>query len=143
MKRLNKLAVIGMTMAAVITLSLVNPALAQRDKQGPDPERQEKHLAMLKDRLDLSDGQVNEIKAIMKQSRLEAEKDREKMKGDREEARKVREARRKANDEKIKSILNDKQKKEFDKVKDEIHQRRESRDRDGKHGQREGRRGNR
>ena len=148
MKALSKITIVGLTVAVAIMFSaLINPALAQRDKQGPDPNRQERHLQLLKDRLDLTDGQVNEIKAIMAQARNEAEKAREDRKGDREAAMKDRKARREANDEKIKSVLNDNQKKEYETVKDELRQRRESRD--GERGKRDGsgkrgdRRGNR
>ena len=77
MKALNKITITGLTVAVAIMFSaFVNPSFAQRAKQGPDPERQERHLQLLKDRLELTDGQVNEIKAIMETNRIEAEKQR-------------------------------------------------------------------
>jgi len=139
MRSSSKITVVGLTIASVIMLSsLINPAEAQRGKQGPDQERQARHLTLLKDKLDLTDGQVDEIKIIMKEARLEAEAEREQYKGDREAARNAREARRLANETKIKSVLNDQQKLEFDKVKDEFHQGRGSKGRDGTRGKRDG-----
>lgn len=90
-------------------------------------DRQERRLEMMKQRLELTDGQVNEIRAIMESARLEAERDREKYRetNDRDGAREATEVRRKATEEKIKAILNDKQKEEFDKMKDEMGRRKD------------------
>lgn len=90
-------------------------------------DRQERRLEMMKQRLELTDGQVNEIRAIMESARLEAERDREKYRetNDREGAREAMEVRRKTTEEKIGAILNDKQKEEFDKMKDEMGRRKD------------------
>lgn len=90
-------------------------------------DRQERRLEMMKQRLELTDGQVNEIRAIMESARLEAERDREKYRetNDRDGAREATEVRRKATEEKIRAILNDKQKEEFDKMKDEMGRRKD------------------
>lgn len=108
-------------------------ALADEQK-----DRQEQRLTIMKDRLKLSDGQVNEIRAIMESARLRAERDREKFResGDREAARKIAEARREETEKKILAVLNEKQRKEYDKMRDEIRKRRD--DRDGKPGGRRG-----
>ncbi len=102
---------------AIFCLLHASPVFA--DEQA---ERQEKRLTIMKDKLELSDGQVNEIKAIMESARLEAEGDREKYRETRDPdaARKAREQRRHATEKKIKAVLNDKQKTEFDKMKDEF-----------------------
>lgn len=90
---------------------------------------QNKRLEMMRERLKLSDGQVNEIKAIMETARLKAEKDREKFMEarDREGARKAAEARQKEIQDKIRAVLNDKQKKEYDKMLKEMREQREKR----------------
>ena len=92
-------------------------------------DRAERRLTIMKEKLDLTDGQVNEIRAIMESARLQAERDREKFRaaGDREGAKKAAAERRKATDEKILAVLNDKQKKEYDKLKDEMRQRKDRR----------------
>ncbi len=90
-------------------------------------DRQERRLEMMKRRLELTDGQINEIRAIMESARLEAERDRQKYRetNDREGTRETAEIRRKATEERIGAILNDKQKEEFDKMKDEMGRRKD------------------
>ncbi|OGC92898.1 MAG: hypothetical protein A2W25_10120 [candidate division Zixibacteria bacterium RBG_16_53_22] len=109
----------------------VSPAMAQR---GPSPERTDKHIALLKEKLNLTDSQAEKIKTIMEDSRKEAMSQREKHKGDPEATAKFREEHRRATDEKIKAVLNDDQKKEYDKIKDEfrknMQERRQKRDMD-------------
>jgi len=105
---------------------------------GEIDQRQEQHLTLMKERLKLTDGQVNEIKAIMETARLERERDRDQIResreegkprdpADREQMRAQAEARQKATDDKIRAILNDEQKKEFDKLNQEIRNRNERR----------------
>jgi protein CpxP len=118
-------------------------SISQADEMA---DRAERHVALMKDRLELTDGQVNEIRAIMETSRLQAERDREKFReaGDRDAARAAAEARRQETDQKIKAVLNENQKKEYEKVKEEMRQRRENRgDRPGarRDGMKGGRRG--
>lgn len=131
------------TLMIIIFMGLsYSPAVADERS-----DRAERRLTIMKDRLDLTDGQVNEIRAIMETARLRAERDREKFReaGDREGAKKASEARRKTTDEKIMAVLNDKQKKEYDKLKDEMRQRKDKRgDRKGqRRGGKRGGRGNR
>lgn len=130
------------TIAAMVAIAMSfgvfnSPAIADERS-----DRAERRLIVMKEKLDLTDGQVNEIRAIMETARLEAERDREKFRDarDRDEARKAAEARQKETDRKIKTILNEKQRKEYDKLKEELRQRRENRgDRPG--GRRDGMRG--
>jgi Spy/CpxP family protein refolding chaperone len=94
-------------------------ALAQR---GPAPEKTDRHLAMLKDKLKLTDSQAEKIKSIMDESQKEAMAQREKHAGDPDAAAKFRGEHRKATDDKIKAVLNDQQKKEYDKIKGDFRQ---------------------
>jgi Spy/CpxP family protein refolding chaperone len=136
--------IMAIMLAIAISTAVFNsPAVAD---EKPDPAEQ--RLTIMKEKLDLTDGQVNEIRAIMQMARLEAERDREKFREtrDREEARKAAEARQKETDKKIKTVLNEKQRKEYDKLKEELRQRRENRgDRPGgkRDGMRDGKRGGR
>jgi Spy/CpxP family protein refolding chaperone len=105
-------------------------------------DRQNRRLEIMKERLELTDGQVNEIRAIMETARLQAEKDREKFReeGDREGALKAARARQEETERKIKAVLNEKQNKEYDKLKEEMRRRDNNRgDRPGK--SRDGKRG--
>lgn len=111
--------------AISIALSLGLPsAIVRADEM---TERQEKHLAMLKERLNLTDGQVNEIRAIMESARLQGERDREKYREarDPEGGRKAAIIRQKDTEEKIRAVLNDKQKKQYDKFREEMEKRRD------------------
>lgn len=128
--------------ATTIMISLFGLySISQADEKA---DRAERHLAVMKDRLELTDGQVNEIRAIMETARLQAEKDREKFReaGDRDAARKAAEARRQETDRKIMSVLNENQKKEYEKFKEEMRQRKQDRgERPG--GRRDGMKGGR
>ena len=142
MKIRQLIRIVATVLTVIIFMGLsYSPAVADERS-----DRGERRLTIMKDKLDLTDGQVNEIRAIMETARLRAERDREKFRaaGDREGAKKAAEARRKATDEKILAVLNDKQKKEYDKLKDEMRQRKDRRgDRKGERrgGKRGGRRG--
>jgi Spy/CpxP family protein refolding chaperone len=116
----------ALAIAAAIGMMLfaVSAALAQR---GPTPEKTDRHLAQLKERLKLTDAQAEKIKAIMDESQKEAMAERDKHKGDPEAAAKFREDHRKATDEKIKAVLNDEQKKEYETAKDELRQKMQDR----------------
>jgi hypothetical protein len=105
----------------------VSTAFAQR---GPDPEKAEKRLSILKDRLKLTDAQAEQIKVIMQDSQKQAEAERGKHKGDPEAAAKFREEHRQATETKIKGVLNDDQKKEYDKIKGDFRQNKQERRRD-------------
>lgn len=123
----------------IIIFMVLSYSLGVADERS---DRAERRLTIMKEKLDLTDGQVNEIRAIMETARLQAERDREKFRaaGDREGAKKASAERQKATDEKIMAVLNDKQKKEYDKLKDEMRQRKDKRgDRKGR--KRGGRRG--
>ncbi len=142
MKTGQSIRIIATALMVIIFMGLSH-SLAIADERS---DRGERRLTIMKEKLDLTDGQVNEIRAIMETARLRAERDREKFRagGDREGAKKAAEARRKATDEKIMAVLNDKQKKEYDKLKDEMRQRKDRRgDRKGQRGggKRGGRRG--
>ncbi len=142
MKTGQAIRIVATTLTIIIFVGIsLSPAVADERS-----DRGERRLTIMKERLELTDGQVNEIRAIMETVRLQAERDREKFRaaGDREGAKKAAEARRKATDEKIMAVLNDKQKKEYDKLKDEMRQRKDRRgDRKGQRqgGKRGGRRG--
>lgn len=119
--KINRITLIILAFTAIL---LTMSTFAFAEKQA---DRQERRLEMMKQRLELTDGQVNEIRAIMESARLEAERDRQKYReaNDREGARENAEVRRKTTEEKIGAILNDKQKKEFDKMKDEMGRRKD------------------
>jgi len=98
-------------------------------------DRVERHVAMLKDKLKLSGDQVTKIRAVLQDEQKQAQADRDKLKGDREAMRKAMTDRRKATDDKIKAVLTSDQKKQYDKVQDDLRKqvqdRREHRDRQG------------
>jgi hypothetical protein len=122
-------------MAGVLILS-GGQATAQPGP-GPNKDRIDNRVAFLKGKLDLTDKQADQIKSILEGSRKEAEAQRGKLPGDREAAAKIREEHRKATEDKIKAILSDKQKKEYDKIKDDFRQRGDrdrKRDHEGKNG---------
>ncbi len=108
---------IAVTAIVGIMVFMSSLASAQR---GPDSLRAERHVDMLKERLKLSDEQTAKIRDIIMNEHKNGRPERGFGNGDRETAMKAREARRKAADEKIKAVLNDDQKKEFDKIKDEL-----------------------
>ena len=103
---------------ATIILGMTSGVLGANDIADEIADRQEKHLAMLKEKLELTDGQVNEIRAIMESARLQGERDRQKFREarDPEAGRKASIARQQATEEKIRGVFNDKQKKEYDKI---------------------------
>ena len=119
--KINRITLIILAFTAIL---LTMSTFAFAEKQA---DHQERRLEMMKQRLELTDGQVNEIRAIMESARLEAERDRQKYRetNDREGARENAEVRRKATEEKIGAILNDKQKEEYDKMKDEMGRRKD------------------
>jgi Spy/CpxP family protein refolding chaperone len=111
---------------AITTIGIMFLAVAPAGAQlGPGPERTDKQLAMLKERLNLTDKQAEQIKGIMEESRKQALAERGKHKGDPESASKFREEHRKATDEKIMAVLNGDQKKEYAKIKDEMRRNRQ------------------
>ena len=128
--------------ATIMMMSVIGLfSVARADEKA---DRAERHISLMKDRLELTDGQVNEIRAIMETARLQAERDREKFQkaGDRDAARAAAEARRQETDKKIMAVLNKNQKKEYEKFKEEMRQRRQDRgDRPG--GRRDGMKGGR
>jgi len=118
------------SMTGIVFLGSLNPIFAEDKNERPRrPDRAENRLTMLKERLELTDGQYNEIRAIMESARLEGLRDREKYTkaGDPEGGRKAAMERQKQTEEKIKAVLNDKQKKEFEKINKEMNQRKEKR----------------
>jgi hypothetical protein len=86
--------------------------------QAPENESA-KHLAMLKERLNLTDAQVSQIQTIFEESKKQALTEKEKNSGISDQALKDRMDARKATDEKIMSVLNDDQKKEYSKIQQE------------------------
>jgi Spy/CpxP family protein refolding chaperone len=141
MKTSQSIRIVATLMIIIFMVLSYSPGVADERS-----DRAERRLAIMKDKLDLTDGQVNEIRAIMETARLQAERDHEKFReaGDRKGAKKAAEARQKATDEKIMALLSDRQKKEYDKLKDEMRQRKDRRgDRKGERrgGKRGGRRG--
>jgi len=118
--RTGKLAML--ILAAVLAGSMIGATAASAQPEKTEPDRAERRLEMLKDRLKLDDNQVQKIRAIMEESRKGAEAERSKHMGDREAAEKFRTEHRKATDEKIKGVLNDEQKKEYDKIKEDRRQ---------------------
>ena len=136
------------TIAAMLAIAISTGVFYYTAMADEKTDRAEQRLTKKKEKQDLTDGQVNEIRAIIQTARLEAQRDREKFREarDREEARKAAEARQKETDKKIKTVLNEKQRKEYDKLKQELRQRRENRgDRPGgkRDGIRDGKRGGR
>ena len=95
----------------------------------PQPPGIDDHLAALKERLKLSDGQAAQIRGILEENRKIGDANREKnkadrgkSKADREQVMKEAQKRQQAADEKIKAVLNDEQKSEYDKIKKEQRQ---------------------
>ena len=82
-----------------------------------------RHLAMLKDRLKLTDTQVSQIQTIFEESPRQALTEKEKTSGISDQALKDRMDARKATDEKIMSVLNDDQKTEYSKIQQEEQKR--------------------
>jgi len=115
--------------------------------QGPQMGNNlEKHLSILRERLNLSDDQVVRVRNILEDHQKIAETERNRYRGNRDEAMKAAEQRRQETDEKIKAVLNGEQKKEYDKVKDKIRKEVMKNRKDGQGkpgGGRQGRRGER
>ncbi len=76
------------------------------------------HLAFLKSKLNLTDVQAEKVKAILDESQKTAMTDRQKYKGNKDAIRSASMERQKSMDEKIMAVLDENQKKEFDKIKD-------------------------
>lgn len=115
--------------AGIIALATLFGAAAAYGQSKPtadqQQDRQNDRLEIMKKRLELTEGQENEIRAIMETARIQAEKDREKFREERnrEEARKTAQERRQETERKIKAVLNEKQKKEYDKFREETRRR--------------------
>jgi len=120
-----KLTVIA-AVAAFITIGYLVPGAYA------DDIRAERHAAYLKDRLKLTDSQAQQVKGIVLDAQKKSELERGKNMGNRDAARKAAMDRRRATDDKIKAVLNDDQKKQFEKIKDDL--REGGRQRGNKHG---------
>jgi hypothetical protein len=129
------MVMMGTAIAILIGFSAVS---AQRGDGGPSPEKTDRHVALLKERLDLSDRQAQEIRSIIEESQKQAEAKRGKYVGNPEAARKFREEHRQATDEKIKGVFNEDQKREYEKIKDKFRREISLKDREGKGGSRPG-----
>jgi Spy/CpxP family protein refolding chaperone len=109
---------VGIALFSLSTALAVNgpgPAKAYTDKTSA-------HVAMLKERLKLTDIQAEKIKAILEESHKQVMTDKVMNMSDPAAVAKWRAEQRQATDEKIKALLTDEQKKEFDKMNAERHQ---------------------
>jgi hypothetical protein len=113
-----KRKIMTLVMMALLAF-VVSQASAQQISKTPDKNGIEKHLAMLKERLNLSDTQVSQIQTIFEESTKQAITEKDKNSGNPDQALKDRMDARKATDEKIMNVLNDDQKKEYSKIKTE------------------------
>jgi hypothetical protein len=149
-------ALFAVTLILALIFSMPAYAQKQRSSEGaPDQEigrepqagmNLDKHLSILRERLKLSDSQVTSVRGILEEHQKIADAERDKNRGNRDEAMKAAEKRRQETDVKIKAVLNEEQKKEYEKVKDEIRKevmknRKDRQERPG--GGRPGRRGRR
>jgi Spy/CpxP family protein refolding chaperone len=113
------LALFIVTMAA----SAISQPAGKDNKPQPgknDNNRVERRLTMLKEKLNLSEQQTDQIKAILEDAQKQRAMDSDKKQGNPEAAEKIRAERRKATVDKIMAVLNDDQKKEFEKMKDDF-----------------------
>jgi LTXXQ motif family protein len=115
-KKLFKFAIMS---AIAIGLMATSAAWAAKSSSS---EKIDKHLAMLKERLQLTDIQTQKVKVILEESQRENMAMRSKTMTDKTAASRMYEEHRKATDDKIRAVLTDEQKKEFDQMNMESHQ---------------------
>jgi hypothetical protein len=97
-------------------------AAVSAQPQMPDSARIDRHITMLKTRLNLSDSQTVQIRTILENEQKQAAADREKYRGDFNAMRKARTERRQETDGQIMKVLNKDQQKEYDKIQKEFRQ---------------------
>ncbi len=114
-------SLLGVAVVLALAIGLMAMSTAWAAK-GATPEKIDKHLAMLKERLNLTDVQTQKIRAILEESQMEHMAMKDKPMTDQAAAAKMHEEHRKAMDEKIKAVLTAEQKKEYDKMIMENHQ---------------------
>ncbi len=114
-KRITILMAIGLVVMLAATISAQPPM--------PDSARLNRHLTMLKNRLNLSDTQSVQIRTILENEQKQAAADREKYRGDFKAAQKARTERRQQTDNQIIKVLDKDQQKEFKKIQKEIRRR--------------------
>ena len=86
---------------------------------GPGKNWSEQRLAMLKDKLNLTDSQVVQIRTIFSESHKQVMAQRDSSVQNSDQARNAQIEHRKAIDDKIMKVLNDDQKKEYQKMIEE------------------------
>ncbi|MCK5572047.1 MAG: hypothetical protein KAJ12_04775 [Bacteroidetes bacterium] len=107
---------------AIVALSVTLPTQAVAQGRGGgmlNPDRINKTIATLTERLSLSDKQAESIREIMEQNYVLLQEDREAYEGDRETMMTVVRKRMKETDKKIMDLLSDDQKEEYQKYKEE------------------------
>jgi 2-oxoglutarate dehydrogenase complex dehydrogenase (E1) component-like enzyme len=110
------------TIWMAIGLVLILAAAISAQPPMPDSMRLERHLTMLKNRLNLSDTQSVQVRTILEDEQKQAAADREKYRGDFKAMQKARTERRQQTDIQIMQVLNKDQQKEFKKIQKEIRQ---------------------
>jgi hypothetical protein len=88
----------------------------------PDSTRLDRHLTMMKDRLNLSDSQTVQIRTILENDQKLAAADRDKYRSDRKAMQKARDQRRQDTNKQIMMVLNKDQQKQYEKMQKEMRQ---------------------
>lgn len=87
---------------------------------GPPPDRIERRMTILKERLALNNEQAAKIRAILEEEQKSMMGEREKSKGDKKAMSDFREKHRQATDARIKALLTKEQQTKFDKMNEEM-----------------------
>lgn len=114
----------------MIIFMIFTAAAGAQPRMGDRAGREEEQLKRMKEKIGLTDDQVEKVKAIMKKVREEAQADFENGDGDRQARREAMMKRIEKSDNEIMKLLTKEQKKQYEELKKERRKEMEQRRRD-------------